>query len=637
MIEQLLALLNAGQFDHVVALSEDMLKQNVRDARVWRMRALALVNLERYEASVEAFKQALHAEPNDVLTLTQLASVLSALGQGREAEHMLHRAYELDRDNMTALLKLAAVKHENGKADEAAMLLRKLVQRDPNHPIAWQVLGDIALMQRDYSAAMRSFARAAALNPRDARLHYNFAMAAFESGQLTLARDALERALVVDPKLIQAKSQLLYIKRKLADWQHVAQLNAEVQQLVALEVPGVLPFAFLSETDDSALQLKSARTFALQIERKIRGWPRPRVLGAGSKLKLGFISNGFGQHPTGLLTVEFLERLKGEDVEVELFCTGHHEPGPIRTRLLNRWPVIEIGSFAPQRAAQRVSESALSVLFDLRGFGGGATPELLALRPAAKQFAWMAYPATSGAPWLDGYLADAVVLPERLSPHFSEKVYRLPGYFQSMDCTREVAVLPRRELGLPEGRLIASLNNGYKYTEPMVNLWAELLKHVPDVTLCLLRTGEGDVLEANLRRAFVPHGIDMRRLCFLDKCPHETHLARLHQCELFLDTFPYGAHTTASDAVFAACPVLTLTGQSFASRVATSLNAHLGCQSLNTESGEDYLRRGIAVLSQPGATEVFRNHLLRERSSNPIFDMRAFARGFVDTVRRALA
>lgn len=636
-VAELQRLLGEGQFAAVLRLSEQLLTQTQEDAAIWRLRALAQVNLEQYEAAAEALRHAVTLRPDSVPMLLEYGSVLSALGRARDAESVLQQAFERDRNDCKALLKLAAVKQQCGKSDEAAMLLRRLVQLEPQHAQAWHVLGDIASARADHAAAARSYQRAVELQPQHAQLHYNLGLALTEQGKLQAGRDALAEAVRLDPKLLAARAQLLYVKRKLCDWQAIGPLQASVLHDVKLGLPGAHPFALMAESDDPAMQLDAARSLARQISRETRAWPklkRPPAL--AGEFRLAFISNGFGQHPTGLLCVEFLERLSAERIDLTLFCTGEHRMGPIRDRLLKRMPIVELAGLPSAKAAQRIADANLHALIDLRGFGGGATPEVLAQRPAPVQIGWMAYPGTCGAPWLDHYLADRIVLNAEARASFSETVVDLPGYFQSCDSTRTVPVVTSRsELGLPERRpLLASLSNAYKYNQEVIAAWAAILRAAPEACLCLLRTGEAEALEANLRAAFRALGIASEQLWFVDKSEHSIYLARLAQIDLFLDTWPYGAHTTAGDAVFAGCPVLTITGRSFASRVASSLNAHLGLADLNCGNVAQYIETAIALTRNPAALEVLRMTLQHARSHSAVFDMRQFAQGFLSTVRR---
>jgi predicted O-linked N-acetylglucosamine transferase (SPINDLY family) len=254
------------------------------------------------------------------------------------------------------------------------------------------------------------------------------------------------------------------------------------------------------------------------------------------------------------------------------------------------------------------------------------------MRPAPVQVNWLAYPGTSGAPWIDAVLADAFVLPDALAPHFSERVVRLPRCFQPSDTARAIPPAPPRvDCGLPDDAVVyCCFNNSYKLNPRSVARALAVLRAVPDSVLWLL-SGPGRA-DQRLRAFAQSQGVDPARLVFMAKQPHAEYLARLQQADLFLDTEPYNAHTTASDAIWAGCPVLTRPGDTFAARVAGSLNHHLGLPELNVDSDEAFVARAVALGRDHGARRALRERVARQRDASGLFDMRGFARDFARVV-----
>jgi predicted O-linked N-acetylglucosamine transferase (SPINDLY family) len=278
--------------------------------------------------------------------------------------------------------------------------------------------------------------------------------------------------------------------------------------------------------------------------------------------------------------------------------------------------------------AVRIRDARIDVLFDLRGWGGGGTPEVLAMRPAPVQVNWLAYPGTSGAPWIDYVLGDDVVLPAALAPHFSEAVVRMPHCFQPSDTARELAPMPTRAAcGLPErGVVFCCFNNSYKLNPASMARAFAVLRGVDGSVLWLL-SGPGRADE-RLRAAAAAAGVDPVRLVFMPKQPHAEYLARLQLADLFLDTGPYNAHTTASDALWAGCPVLTRPGETFASRVAASLLSALGLNALVAPDDDSFVAQAIALGGDADALAAQTAQLRDARGASPLFDMPAFADAF---------
>jgi predicted O-linked N-acetylglucosamine transferase (SPINDLY family) len=276
----------------------------------------------------------------------------------------------------------------------------------------------------------------------------------------------------------------------------------------------------------------------------------------------------------------------------------------------------------------------IEVLYDLRGWGGGGTPEVLARRPAPVQVNWLAYPGTSGAPWIDYVLADRLVLPPELAEHFSEKIAWLPRCFQPSDIQRGIQLAPsRKECGLPdEGVVLACFNNSYKTNPASFQRMMRILAGVPKTTLWLL-SGPGRADE-RLRKAAHVHGVDPERLVFTPKLPHDQYLSLYQNADLFLDSNPYNAHTTASDALWAGCPVLTSPGLTFASRVAGSLNHHLGLAEMNAVDDDAFVRKAVALAGDREELSRVRALLAQARHEAGLFDMSGFATDFVRAARQ---
>jgi len=292
-------------------------------------------------------------------------------------------------------------------------------------------------------------------------------------------------------------------------------------------------------------------------------------------------------------------------------------------------PVLQDVTARPHReVAMAIREAGIDLLFDLRGWGGGGTPEVLALRPAPVQINWLAYPGTSGAPWIDYVIGDNFALPDWLEPHYSERVLRLPRAFQPSDTTREIGTPPPREAcGLPaDAVVLCCFNNSYKLNPRSFERLLAILRGVPDAVLWLL-SGPGEA-DNRLRAAAQAGGVSPQRLVFMPKLPHPQYLARYRHADLFLDTAPYNAHTTASDALWAGCPVLTTPGRTFAARVAGSLNHHLGLAAMNVPDDAAFVARGIALGNDAEQRARLRAELAQRRRDSSLFDMRGFAADF---------
>ncbi|GAB2511209.1 O-linked N-acetylglucosamine transferase, SPINDLY family protein [Lysobacter humi (ex Lee et al. 2017)] len=536
---------------------------------------------------------------------------------------------------------LAEAELDGGDASAGAAAAQRALALAPGHPEALARLGRAEWMQGRHRDAAATLERAARAAPAHPGIAVWFAHALEDAGRLEDAATVFAAARRMLPHEPQVAAYLLAARRRLCDWRDVDALAAEVRAAVRDGTAAVEPFAFLSEDASPAEQLRCARLRAAQVAAAVRPLPPPGSRRPGL-LRAGFLSNGFGSHPTGLLTVAFLEALAARnDIDAHLFALNPDDGGAVRRRLAAATTLHDVTGRAHRVVAHAIREAGIDVLFDLRGWGGGGAPEVLAMRPAPVQVNWLAYPGTSGAPWIDYVLADRIVLPDALAPHFSEAVAWLPGCFQPSDHRRQVPPAPTRtDCGLPEtGTVFCCFNNSYKLNPASTARAFEVLRAVPGSVLWLL-SGPGEA-DMRLRHAARAAGLDPVRLVTMPKQPHAAYLARLRLADLFLDTGPYGAHTTASDALWAGCPVLTRPGETFAARVAASLLTHLGLPELVVRDDDAFVARAVALGRDPDALAALRARVESCREASSLFDMQAFADGFASAVAtmhaRALA
>ncbi|MGY1409975.1 MULTISPECIES: O-linked N-acetylglucosamine transferase, SPINDLY family protein [unclassified Luteimonas] len=547
---------------------------------------------------------------------------------GRDPRAQAREAVQRDPRNAFAWILLADAEIEAGAAQACIDAAQRALQLAPGHPEALARLGRAQWMLGRIQDAVASLRAAARNAPAHPGIAVWLAHILEDAGDAEGANDTYAHAHALAPASPEIAAYLLAWRRRLCDWRGLDALSAQVRAAVAAGRAAVEPFAFLSEDTSAAEQLQCARLRASAIAAAVRPLPPPPPRAAGP-LRLGFMSNGFGAHPTGLLTVAFLEALRTQPgIETHLFALARDDGSPIAKRLRASAHWHDVANLRHVEAAARIRAAGIDVLFDLRGWGGGGRPEVLALRPAKVQVGWLAYPGTSGAPWLDHVIADRFVLPEALVPHFSERVAWLPRCFQPSDTTRALPAPPARsQCGLPDGTtVLCCFNNSYKLNPASFARLLSVLRGAPDSVLWLL-SGPGRA-DQRLREAAMAQGLDPARLVFMAKQPHEAYLARLQLADLFLDTNPYNAHTTASDALWAGCPVLTRPGATFASRVAGSLNHHLGLDAMNVASNEAFIATAVRLAHNADERAALRERLARARRVSGVFDMAGFARDF---------
>jgi predicted O-linked N-acetylglucosamine transferase (SPINDLY family) len=356
--------------------------------------------------------------------------------------------------------------------------------------------------------------------------------------------------------------------------------------------------------------------------------PRRRTLSA-RRLRIGYLSADFHQHATAYLAAGLFEQHDRSRFQIFAYSTGRGDNSPMRARLERAFDrFVDVHHQDPLAIADTIRRDAIDILVDLKGHTEGATPVVLARHPAPIQVHYLGYPGTLGGGLVDYLIADPVVAPAEHASDYAEALAVLPDAYQINDRDRPIAPTPsRRSVGLPEtGFVFCSFNQTYKLNPAVFDAWIGILKAVPDSVLWLLSRAADDPAIANLQREAQARGVAPARLVFAPRCPNPEHLARYRHADLFLDTWPYNAHTTASDALWAGCPVLTLEGSTFAGRVAASLVAAAGLPELVAPSVDAYVTQAIALAGDGDARSRLRAHLAGPGRASPLFDTRSTTR-----------
>ncbi|WP_418319353.1 acetylglucosamine transferase [Piscinibacter sakaiensis] len=442
--------------------------------------------------------------------------------------------------------------------------------------------------------------------------------------QLSDATDCLSRSLALQADQPDVLHHWVFLRARQCMWP------------VYQEIPGVSREAMVSATsalamialdDDPAEQLAAARRY---VDKKLaRNLERLAPSGGygHERIRIGYLSSDFCLHPVSMLTAQLFELHDRGRFEVYGFCWSPEDGSAMRERVkagMDRF--LRIDGLDDRQAAELIRSHEIDILVDLQGQTSGARANILGHRPAPMQITYLGLPATTGLPEIDHVIADPFLIPPEQAHHYSERPLYMPQVYQVSDRQRVAGVTPTRaECGLPEtGFVFCSFNNSFKYTPEVFAVWMKLLQRVPGSVLWLL--ADNPWSESNLRREAEAAGVSADRLVFAGRVAPENYLARFELADLFLDTFPFNAGTTANDCLWMGCPILTLTGRSFASRMAGALLTAAGLPELITTTLADYEEAAVAIATDPQRCIRLRQHLARERESGPLFDTPQFVR-----------
>lgn len=596
---------------------------------------LANVALEdgRPEAAIERLHAALSRTPGHPAVLQVLGVALMVAARHEEARETFTQALRAAPQHPGLRLNLAEVELELGDAAQALVHVREALKLAPRLDAAHALLGHALQAQGHRVEAASAWLEAARLAPREPRHAFQAARMLEASDRPAEAAEAYARALQLAPHSGAALSRLAVLRRGLADWREQASLTTRLREAIETGQPGIVPFALPLEPFDRALQRKAMETFTRTIEHHLAPLrqqlaftvPRPAP---DAPIRVGLLSDGFGDHPTGRAAsglVEALAALGG--LELHLFATTADECSSIRKRLSAAAPLHAVDALPPPQVAERIHAQGIEVLFDLTGYGAHTNADILALRPAPVQVNWLAYPGTAGAPWIDYILADTVVLPPSHREGYSEKVLSLPRCFLPLEGCAMAPPPTRGECGLPAtGTVFACFNATATIGPEVFARFMQILREVPG-SMLWLRTGP-DGVEQRLRAQAVRLEVSPDRLAFLPDLSHADYLARYALVDLCLDTLPCGARTTATDALSAGCPLLTCAGDTFAGRMAASLLHHAHLPELVADDPDAFVATAVRLGRDRPALAMIRAQLADLRTRSPLFDIAGFATDF---------
>ncbi len=654
------ALRSLGRLDQALAAYARALAINPSHADALNNRGAVLADLNRTSEALASFDRALAAHGDHAGALGNRGALLVRLHRYDEAVPDLDRAHALDPANVSVLNNRGNALAGMKRYDAAIADFNRALDIDSRYPDAWFNRATILLELRRIHEAMESVERSLALQPdrvdalllhaeclrrlsrsEDALRTYNYILQLVpdhaetlinrghlqsELGSLELAFADYEHAMAIAPGQELLPGWRSFCKLKLCDWRGLPGEIARIREAVACGDQVCSPAVFLAMCDEPALLRQCAESYAQKHFPASRGLsPSPSATG---RIRMAYFSADFHNHATAWLTAGLFEQHDKSRFEIYAFSFGPPARDSMRHRLepcFERF--FEIGNMSDADAVRLARDIGLDVAVDMKGFTEGSRTQIFAQRVAPIQVSYLGFPGTMGASYMDYIIADQHVVPEVAQCFYAERIAWLPDSYQPNDTLRSnsLSATARRYHGLPEQAFVfCCFNNSYKITPEIFAIWMRLLKRAPESVLWFFEDNPGAA--RNLRAEAQSRGIDAQRLIFAGRAEHEEHLARQSLADLFLDTLPYGAHTTASDALRAGLPLLTCTGAAFQGRVATSLLHAAGMPELITGRLEEYEAAALGFAQNPEKLRALRERLAENLQRAPLFDTVAYAR-----------
>lgn len=565
----------------------------------WLGLAVARMKLQQLEPAIQAGRRAMELDPTSLEARGLVAQCLFQQQRYQEAERVyagVPAGATLDHD---WLLNHGITLVHVGRAEQAIGLFMQALSIKMDSVRAYVRLGAAFKQMKMFEEAVECFRTAAAL----------------------------------DPDNLTAHGFLVHLDQFACRWD---SFDADVQTFLdtLMRIPAddaesheCTPFALVAIPHDPMAMLQAARFESRRQAKGVTPFKPRAIRPVGERLRLGYVSGDMHQHATAMLISEVLERHDRTQFEVFVYSHGRNDRSPMRQRLEAAVEhFIDTSTLTTEQIARRAREDGIDILVDLKGYTQNHRFRAMAFKPAPVQVTWLGFPGTSGSDAIDYYIGDPFVTPLGYADHYSEKLAQMPLCYQPNDRQRpRPQATHRAQWSLPENRpVLACFNNVYKITPPVFDSWARILGAVPDAVLWLLDSNEQ--AKTNLRREAQRRGIDPQRLLFAPSITPALHQSRLSCADLMLDTWPCNAHTTASDALWAGLPMITLPGETFSSRVAASLLQAVGMADLIATDMDEYEALAIGLLRDKPRLAALRKHLIAGRDTLPLFDSERFAR-----------
>ena len=622
-----LVLHELGRLDQALDSAERALALQPGHVEALNTRAIVLASLDRPQEALADYDRALVLAPNFPDALNNRALALRGLKRLEEALASVERALQVHNGFAEAWNNRGVILFDLKQIGEALTSYQNALTLKPDYAEAWNNRSAALFSLKRFSDALADSDRALALRPGFADAWYNRGNALSELNRPQDALDSYERALGVDPAHPRALSGLANAAMTIGDWDRTSKLADRLKSEIQAGTSLIQPFVLMGYWDDNELQLRCSQYYVREAGPSPLAplWTGPRY--NHDKIRVAYLSADFHEHVTATLMVEMFERHDRDRFEIVAVSFGPEDSSAMRARLIKAFDRFhDARQQSDSDVARLLREWEIDIAVDLGGYTSGARPWVLAHRPCPVQVKYMGYPGTSGSGFIDYIIADDLVVPPDQHRFFSEKIAALPDTLWVTDTRRAVAERPSRaEAGLPEnGFVFCCFNHNWKITPALFDIWMRLLQEVEGSVLWLL---EGNAsIRGNLCKEAAARGIAPERLIFAGRTTPEKHLARQQLADLFLDTLPYNAHTTASDALWMGLPLITMPGKSFPARVAASILTAANVPELIAADLAEYEALALKLARDPHLLAAIRLKLTSGRDGMALFDTARFTR-----------
>jgi protein O-GlcNAc transferase len=620
------------QFDAAIDSYKQALKIRPDSAEIYNNMSIALERKGDSGAAIKSSKQALKIKPDFAEAYNNLGNAQEGEGKLEAAMESYKKALKIKPDYADALYNIGNALKNKGSLEAAIGSYQRALKIKPDYVEAHNNMGFALSVKGDLDAALDSYQQAINLKPDYADAYYNRGNTLAKRGELEAGIKSYGMALKINPTHQSARAEKLHQQSQICDWAAIEQDRHLISKL-GISTESISPFSLQSLEDAPERHLARSEVF----NKKLYGYIRPLPLAGRpsqkpKRLRIGYFSADFHEHAVAYLMAKVIETHDRTSFEIYGYSIGPPQDDDMRQRLVKGFDVFDdVRDMDNQDIALLAQQDKIDIAIDLTGYTKNSRPAIFAYRAAPVQINSLGYSGTMGADYMDYIVADPVVIPSGSEQYYSERILRLPNTFMPTDNTRPISSRPmsRLKMGLPEtGFVFCCFNNNYKISPHEFDIWMRVLLKIEGSVLWLRSSNTWS--EDNLRARAKSRGIEPSRLVFAGHVPIDEHIARQGLADLFLDTFTYNAHTTATEALWAGMPVVTKAGRGFSARAGASLLTAAGLPELITETDQEYEALILHLASNSDCLAQIRKKLADTRLSAPLFDTALFTKKLED-------
>jgi predicted O-linked N-acetylglucosamine transferase (SPINDLY family) len=603
-----------------------LIKPNSADA--YNNIGICLEKLNDLDGAIKNYNLAIDNRPNFAEAHNNIGVVFQKLRNFDQAILQYKKAISYKNLYLDPYINLANIFKETKQFEEAIKNYDLAINLNPKLAEVYNNKGNTLKEIRKFEEAIKNYDLTINLNPNFADAYLNTATALQNIENFEKAVLYYEKALLLNKEIPFGKGLLLHAKMICCNWSGLNELYKEIYNDVEKNRYSATPFGYQAICDDESNLQKCAQLYSSKYFPEIRNNFFTKKISKNKKIKIGYLCGEFREQATSVLMTEVWEKHNKENFEIIAFDSGWDDKSLRRNRIIAAFDkFIDISKMSDFDAAKLIYKEQIDILINLNGFFGNGRTIVFSYRPAPIQINYLGFPGTIGSTYIDYILCDQTVVPSQSKKFYNEKIIYLPNSYQANDTKRKISEKKflREELSLPkESFVFCCFNSNYKITPNMFNVWAMLLKKIDNSVLWLIE-GNPEATK-NLKKEAKIRNINASRLIFAKRMKLEDHLARHKNADLFLDTLPCNAHTTASDSLWAGLPVLTCLGKTFPGRVAASLLRSLDLPELITYSENEYVAKAEELAINPEKLRLIKNKLDTNKFSQPLFNTELFCR-----------